>query len=65
MGYDPSWEASSTETLEEPQIEHTRHRSLTGFMLNLLGGLVAYTYQDKKPSLNLDATADRMLPVIV
>jgi hypothetical protein len=33
------------------QIEHTRHRSLTGFMLNLLGGLVAYTYQDKKPSL--------------
>ena len=30
------------------QIEHTRHRSLTGFMLNLLGGLVAYTYQDQK-----------------
>jgi hypothetical protein len=47
------------------QIEHTRHRSMTGFMLNLLGGLVAYTYQDKKPSLNLDATTDRMLPVVV
>lgn len=47
------------------QIEHTRHRSLTGFMLNLLGGLVAYTYQDKKPSLNLNTTTDPMLPVIV
>lgn len=47
------------------QIEHTRHRSLTGFMLNLLGGLVAYTYQDKKPSLNLSTTTDPMLPVIV
>ena len=37
------------ETVNDPlknisQIEHTRHRSLTGFMLNLLGGLVAYTY---------------------
>jgi len=47
------------------QIEHTRHRSLTGFMLNLLGGLVAYTYQDKKPSLNLNTTTDRMLPAVV
>jgi hypothetical protein len=46
------------------QIEHTRHRSLTGFMLNLLGGLVAYTYQDKKPSLNLNTTTNRMLPVV-
>jgi hypothetical protein len=33
-------------------------------MLNLLGGLVAYTYQDKKPSLNLNATTDQMLPVV-
>lgn len=33
------------------QIEHSRHRSLTGFMLNLLAGLVAYCHQPKKPSL--------------
>jgi len=46
------------------QIEHTRHRSLTGFILNVLGGLVAYTYQDKKPSLNLNTKTDRMLPVV-
>jgi hypothetical protein len=33
------------------QIEHTRHRSVTGFMVNLVAGLVAYSYQPKKPSL--------------
>jgi hypothetical protein len=26
------------------QIEHSRHRRLTGFMVNLVGGLIAYTY---------------------
>lgn len=36
------------------QIEHSRHRSLTGFMINLLGGLIAYCHQPKKPSLNLE-----------
>ena len=36
------------------QIEHTRHRSLTGFMVNLLAGLIAYCHQPKKPSLNLE-----------
>lgn len=35
------------------QIEHTRHRSVTNFLVNLLAGLIAYTYQEKKPSLNL------------
>lgn len=33
------------------QIEHSRHRSVTGFMLNVLAGLVAYCHQSKKPSL--------------
>ena len=41
------------ETVNDPlknisQIEHTRHRRIAGFMLNLLGGLIAYTYRDKK-----------------
>lgn len=35
------------------QIEHTRHRSLANFVVNLLAALIAYTYQEKKPSLNL------------
>jgi len=34
-------------------IEHSRHRSMHGFMLNLLGGLIAYSLKDSKPSLDL------------
>jgi Transposase DDE domain len=36
------------------QIEHSRHRSLTNFMVNLVCGLIAYCHQPKKPSLALD-----------
>lgn len=36
------------------QIEHTRHRSLVGFMINLVCSLIAYSLQPKKPSLHLD-----------
>lgn len=35
------------------QIEHTRHRSLTNFMVNLVCGLIASCHQPTKPSLNL------------
>lgn len=35
------------------QIEHTRHRSPFNFFVNLIAGLVAYTFREKKPSLNL------------
>jgi hypothetical protein len=34
-------------------IEHSRHRGMNGFMLNLLAGLVAYCLKENKPSLNL------------
>lgn len=34
-------------------IEHSRHRSMNGFMLNLLAGLVAYCLKDNKPHLIL------------
>ena len=47
------------------QVEHTRHRSITGFMLNMLGALVAYTYQEKKPSLHLETAEPQMLPAII
>ncbi len=46
------------ETINDPlknisYIEHSRHRSMKGFMLNLLAGLVAYCLKENKPSLNL------------
>ena len=37
------------------QIEHSRHRSVTNAMVNLIAGLLAYTFQEKLPSLNLRA----------
>jgi len=46
------------ETINDPlknisYIEHSRHRSMNGFMLNLITGLVAYCLKKDKPSLNL------------
>lgn len=46
------------------QIEHTRHRSFDNFVVNLLAGLVAYTHQEKKPSLNLSNQGLRLLPAV-
>ena len=36
------------------QIEHSRHRSVMNFLVNLVCGLIAYCHQPKKPSLHLD-----------
>ena len=36
------------------QIEHSRHRSPTNFVIHLLAGLFAYSHQEKKPGLHLD-----------
>lgn len=36
------------------QIEHARHRSPTNFVVHLVAGLIAYSHQDKKPSLHLN-----------
>jgi len=36
------------------QIEHTRHRSFENFLTNLISGLIAYSYLEKKPSLKTD-----------
>ncbi len=42
------------------QIEHTRHRSVTNFMVNIVAGLIAYTWQPKKPSLDLSSISDKL-----
>ena len=36
------------------QIEHARHRSLWNFLVNVICGLIAYSWREKKPSLNRD-----------
>ncbi|ELS03635.1 hypothetical protein Xen7305DRAFT_00039920, partial [Xenococcus sp. PCC 7305] len=47
------------------QIEHSRHRSIWNFLVNLLAGLVAYSYFPQKPSLDLEPKALSALPPTV
>jgi hypothetical protein len=47
------------------QIEHSRHRSVANCFVNLLAGLVAYTWREKKPSLNIRVKEQLQLPVLV
>lgn len=35
------------------QIEHSRHRSVANYFADIVTGLIAYTYREKLPSLNL------------
>jgi hypothetical protein len=43
------------------QLEHTRHRSFSNFITNLLSGLIAYSFFPKKPSLNIDIIDNKTL----
>ena len=36
------------------QIEHSRHRSPTNFVVHMIAGLIAYSHQEKKPGLHLN-----------
>lgn len=47
-------ETVNDELKNQCQIEHTRHRSFENFLSNLLSGLIAYSFFDKKPSLKLE-----------
>lgn len=42
-------------------IEHSRHRSFTNFLVNLLAGLLAYCFQEKKPSLRIHSALPAMI----
>jgi hypothetical protein len=49
---------SIIETIIDPlknisQIEHSRHRSPTNCLVNIVCGLIAYCHHPKKPSLNI------------
>jgi hypothetical protein len=46
------------------QIEHTRHRSQWNFFVNLIAGLIAYTWHPVKPSLGIRPD-DNLSPALV
>ena len=43
------------------QIEHPRHRSFWNFLANVVAGLIAYTWREKKPSLNYNFNEQLLL----
>jgi hypothetical protein len=43
------------------QIEHSRHRSVANYFADIVTGLIAYTYRDKLPSLNLEPAQQKLL----
>lgn len=45
------------------QIEHSRHRSVNNFFVNLMAGLIAYCCRPNKPSVQLDPAEYRSLAV--
>lgn len=47
------------------QIEHSRHRSITNFIINILAGLAAYSHQQKKPSIRSAAPAEALIHEIL
>jgi transposase len=48
------------------QIEHSRHRSAANFLVNVVSALIAYTYKEKLPSLNLRVKElEKLLPAVV
>ena len=50
----------------QTQLEHTRHRSFVNFQVNVVSALIAYTYLEKKPSLNLPEFQEiKDLPTLV
>jgi transposase len=48
------------------QIEHSRHRSTSNFVVNTIAALIAYTFKEKKPSLNIRVKElEKLLPAVV
>jgi hypothetical protein len=47
------------------QIEHSRHRSVANFLVNLVAGLIAYSHQEKKPSLHIRMPNYETLPACI
>lgn len=43
------------------QAEHSRHRSFGNFITNLVASLIAYSFQDKKPSIKFETEKTNQL----
>jgi hypothetical protein len=48
----------------QSQIEHSRHRSLINFVINVVAGLIAYMRQPKKPTINWSTREAKALALL-
>ena len=48
----------------QSQVEHSRHRSPINFVVNVLAGLIAYTWQPKKPAINWSVHEEKALALL-
>ena len=46
---------------KEFHLEHSRHRSPSNFVVNLLGSLIAYCLKENKPSIKMDEQEKRLI----
>jgi len=47
------------------QAEHSRHRSFGDFITNLVASLIAYSFQDKKPSIKFETENTAQLALFI
>jgi hypothetical protein len=48
------------------RIEHSRDRSVKNFVVNTIAALIAYTFKEKKPSLNIRVKElEKLLPAVI
>lgn len=52
-------ESVNDELKNVAQTVHSRHRSIINFGMNLLGALAAYSFFEKKPSINIDFEVEK------
>lgn len=45
------------------QVEHSRHRSFGNFITNLVASLIAYSFQEKKPTIKFETQNTTQLPL--
>ena len=54
-------ESTNDELKNIAQIEHSRHRSVSNFLVNAVAAIAAYCYFPKKPSISLERYEDNQL----
>ena len=58
-------ESVNDELKNVAQLVHSRHRSVFNFCMNVLSALIAYSFFEKKPSINIDFDIEEKDPTLL